>query len=216
MLTNPASLLLCDVEVIKDGEGSEDDIVGGGAVLAPVTVVILKSNFVREEGKYDAYFSRIYFHACMCSVLFSSSWRMMLELDTLAPCSRLTRLTTKAQLSCLMRPPWLRSLFSDSETWSSVFFNEFITNFCIVSVRPVASYLNHLSSVIKLHCGLRRVYRWHLYDNFQKPLNTLSQWILNKDLIWKTPFELPLDIALKNPYNFYFWLEFKNSCLPKW
>ena len=41
MLTNPASLLLCDV-VIEDGEGSKDDIVGGGAVLAPMTVVFLK------------------------------------------------------------------------------------------------------------------------------------------------------------------------------
>ena len=39
--TNPAPLLLCDVEIIKDGEGSEDDVVGGGAVLSPVTVVVL-------------------------------------------------------------------------------------------------------------------------------------------------------------------------------
>ena len=57
ILTNPASLLLCDVEVIEDGEGSKDDIVGGGAVLAPVTVVILKANFVREGGN-DVFFSR--------------------------------------------------------------------------------------------------------------------------------------------------------------
>ena len=57
ILTNPASLLLCDVEVIEDGEGSKDDIVGGGAVLAPVTMVILKANFVREGGN-DVFFSR--------------------------------------------------------------------------------------------------------------------------------------------------------------
>ena len=39
--TNPAPLLLCDVEIIEDGEGSENDVVGGGAVLSPVTVVVL-------------------------------------------------------------------------------------------------------------------------------------------------------------------------------
>lgn len=39
--TNPAPLFLCDVEIIKYGKGSEDDVVGGGAVLSPMTVVVL-------------------------------------------------------------------------------------------------------------------------------------------------------------------------------
>ena len=29
------------MEIIEDGEGSQDDVVGGGAVLSPVTVVVL-------------------------------------------------------------------------------------------------------------------------------------------------------------------------------
>ena len=77
----------------------------------------------------------------MCSVLFSSSWRMMLELDTLAPCRRLTRFTTKAQLSCLTSPGLFRSLDS------SVFFTELITGFCIVSeymsVLPKVTLITH-------------------------------------------------------------------------
>ena len=40
-ITYPAPLLLRHVEVVEDSEGSEDDVVDGGAVVAAVAVVVL-------------------------------------------------------------------------------------------------------------------------------------------------------------------------------